>query len=362
MACCAVVLMLGDDEPGSRTSWRPDEVLDAHTQLAERFTRPDVKMLGFIQDFAEDAMEQSGNAARRAFQALAAGNGEQQARNIAGSISHALHSAVTYEVTAEMTEVMLAVVEKTLVEHLYEEELPAPSGFAWFDRPFEMVDIDGNALLCRAVSWEMMHRPDPAAAIVLWTHTDDTGPATLWDRSEYPDQAEHIRQLLGPLVIMHMALFPFGVRFEGDPDWDSTKIRSANQVLAILHLLWMFLGMEITTMYQPQVARPARRRALRSLKHGEVNVIVLRRLRHPDDGRVVSHREVDWSCRWVVQGHYRHLDSYDQARHHALAEHRGTETICGACSSRLTYVRPYVKGPDGAPLRAAGPTLHKLAR
>jgi hypothetical protein len=229
-----------------------------------------------------------------------------------------------------------------------------------------VMDMTGDTAAVRVISWELARwHYDPAVWVILWAHTRDAGAGSLWSRADLPDQAEYVERKLGPLVIMHVALLPFDTRFimpDDDPDPFGLKQHSGQQVLDMLHLLWMFLGMDITATRQPLVARPARRRALRSLKHGEVNVVLLRRLAHPDDGRPVSHREVDWSCRWVVQGHYRHLDSYDQARHHAVAEHKGKETVCGACGSRLTYVRPYVKGPDGAPLRAAGPTLHKLAR
>jgi hypothetical protein len=67
-----------------------------------------------------------------------------------------------------------------------------------------------------------------------------------------------------------------------------------------------------------------------------------------------GHRDVDWSCRWIVQGHDRHLGDYrgaGHAVHHAKPP--APKQPCAACGIKTTHVRAYVKGPEGLPLKSA---------
>jgi len=83
-----------------------------------------------------------------------------------------------------------------------------------------------------------------------------------------------------------------------------------------------------TFVTQPERApRPSRRAAKRArLEHDEqITVIRLRRL-SPGDSE--PEHTVDWSCRWMVRGHWRHLSD-----------------------GRQTYVHPHVKGPQDKPFR-----------
>jgi hypothetical protein len=117
----------------------------------------------------------------------------------------------------------------------------------------------------------------------------------------------------------------------------------------------MFLQMEITATRTPPVQRAFRRRALRTLKHGDVQVIILRKIRHNDDTEP-GRRDIAWSCRWVVQGHWRHRHE-PADHHHAIV----TGGRCIKCDEEMTYIRPYLKGPDGLPLKVSR-SLSKLAR
>lgn len=367
-----------------RTDWTAGEILDLHTQLTERYVRPDANTLDFLDSFIEDAVAQNGRRAAAMFRALDLYRSKdhmQQARHLAGEIARGLRNAVTYEVTPEMAEVLWQVHKPTIkqINHLDEAEVPVPAGFVWFDKPLPLMDVQHNTLGLRAISWELVHwywndgQVDrPAVWVVLWAYTgdaEDVGDGSFWGASSFPDQAEYLNRRLGPLVVLHSALMPFGVQFTmGDePDPDGLKELTAKSVVNIVHVLWMFLGMEIVSTRLAEVPRPMRRRAQKSLVHGEVNVILLRRIAHPDDGRSVTSREVDWSCRWIVQGHYRHIEEYDlqdeagQVHRHRAVPGPGKER-CAICDARITYVRPYIKGPDGKPLKAAGPTLLKLAR
>ena len=115
-----------------------------------------------------------------------------------------------------------------------------------------------------------------------------------------------------------MALYPFST----DPRDQDAKPR---RLWRLLQSFWRIAAQVVQSSERP--ARPVRRRAARAglVKDDAVTVIRLRR-------RTRSHEhaehDVDWSCRWIVRGHWRRLEE-----------------------GRQTYVRPHLKGPEGKPLR-----------
>jgi hypothetical protein len=94
-----------------------------------------------------------------------------------------------------------------------------------------------------------------------------------------------------------------------------------------------------------------------------VNVVLLRRVRHGD--REIGHRDVDWSCRWIVQEHYRHLESYEgraDAHQARVSKGAGAALHCLTCGVPVTRIGPYVKGPAGMPLKAVPETVYRVSR
>lgn len=105
---------------------------------------------------------------------------------------------------------------------------------------------------------------------------------------------------------------------ELDLTWDETDSWRE------LQSFWRMAASFVKSRERPD--RATRRAAKRArLDIDAVTVIRLRRLVHRDPD---AHRDVDWQCRWIVRGHWRRL-----------------------ADGRQTYVHPYVKGPEGLPLR-----------
>jgi hypothetical protein len=238
-------------------------------------------------------------------------------------------------------------------------ELPCEAGFAWLDDSWRIGLEDGFVI--RALSWayeDIMTGDDtaltPAERAVLRTWPCVRVGLWRWD-SDVDDSSDLGGAELGPLVLTHTALVPLGLEFRKP---DNSDVHATDSFLALVHLLWMFLGMEITATERPHIDRGFRRRAQRVLKHDEVRVILLRRIRHATDPDGTC-RRVDWSCRWPVQGHYRHAERTSDG-HHAVAA--GFDKRCAACGGALHYVRPYIKGPDGLPLHATDKTVKRLVR
>jgi hypothetical protein len=75
----------------------------------------------------------------------------------------------------------------------------------------------------------------------------------------------------------------------------------------------------------------------------EVKVIQLRRAETPPRLPTTSEGEpVDWSCRWIVNGHWRNQPYKDERK--------------------LIYILPFVKGPADKPLRVPTHTVYQVSR
>jgi hypothetical protein len=69
---------------------------------------------------------------------------------------------------------------------------------------------------------------------------------------------------------------------------------------------------------------------------------------------VVQHRDVDWSCCWVVGSFWRHIESYDEElfkKGHQAKTDKGISPRCAVCGARVTRVKSHIRGPDWLPLR-----------
>ena len=109
--------------------------------------------------------------------------------------------------------------------------------------------------------------------------------------------------------------------------WDDPGARA-------LQAFWR-LGHQFVRSRQ-RLSRARRREAQRLARVTEeqaaVTVLRLRRTR-PSREEPEGQHPVDWSCRWIVRGHWRDQWCPSEQRH------------------RQTYVSPYIKGPEDQPLR-----------
>lgn len=91
-----------------------------------------------------------------------------------------------------------------------------------------------------------------------------------------------------------------------------------------LQSLWRLAAAFAPTREHP--TRATRRAAKRA--HLDVHGVTVIRIRRLEHAPAAEPGSVDWTCRWIVRGHWRRL-----------------------ADGRQTYVKPYVKGPEGLPLR-----------
>jgi hypothetical protein len=105
-----------------------------------------------------------------------------------------------------------------------------------------------------------------------------------------------------------------------------------------------WLAQRILTSEESAPNRHARRRAARALEHvPSVNVIALRAYESSRSMRS-ERREVDWSHRWIVSGHWR------KQYHPSTGE------------NVPTWIGPHIKGPEDKPLKVDGPRVFGVIR
>lgn len=353
----------------------PREVLDAHSALYDRLRFPPEPVVRFYANFFTEAT-------LRSMESDVGNNGEMLARwlqmfapvrsapEFLEMVRRPLYGAPTYQVSAGIADAVTATYEATYSKtaRLEPGDLPSETGFAYLDEPLVLCDAGGYSIATRALSWGPQYIsedfvdgawPDKEGGtgrrgvrLTAWSHVADA------DSSTVPGMADRLRSWGMTLTLSHSAFVPFGVRLgQRGKDDDVT----ADDITRWAHTLWMFMGTEIVATARPRVERPARRRGERLANISTVNVVTLRRVRTVDGD--CEPRDVDWSCRWVVQAHYRHLEDYSAAAaHHHAVPLDGDNGYCAVCRTRITRVRAYVKGPDGLPLKAVPETVYRVAR
>jgi hypothetical protein len=105
-----------------------------------------------------------------------------------------------------------------------------------------------------------------------------------------------------------------------------------------------FLELEFVTNERHRLARPLRNQLARQhLPEPDIRTIVLRRGTRNDRPANGDHREVDWQCQWLVNGHWRKYFAKDGVW-------------------RRTWVNEHIKGPEDKPLKISEGTVYVARR
>lgn len=372
-------------------------VLRMHQRLHDLHAKPNPLLSeyykGFLKDIADKANKRGGEWKWRAQLAFYPLQSWQDGGKLTGIFAHGLFNARTFQVTADMVDAVSAMYAKTSakVQHLPRGyQTVSENGFCWLDKPWVHKDVWGKQISVRAVTWS----PQPIRQTVDITNGfgQKTGEREEWwdgfristwslegDPDDYAEvkgaftqsakkKLEEAYSDLGPLILLHTFNWPTEMRF-GGPASGPNVMNGQGQgddLISWIWCLWLMLDAEVaTTRKVPQSEfRRRRGKTRKTLRYSDVNVVILRRHKvlNPDDPDF-EHRPIDWSCRWMVAGHWRHIDRYDVAHHHFVPQHfTPGEVRCQTCDSRGAYVKAYLKGPDDMPVRAPRKQLYKLAR
>jgi hypothetical protein len=174
---------------------------------------------------------------------------------------------------------------------------------------------------------------------------------------EVPDRSQLgcillFSQLLGEHYSIRAALFFLpGLFKEAEADEQPLLVRYLPPIeegealgpYAPLVAMYQFCQLPITLLEVSRVSRQQQRERARRGKHsGDVSVVVLRPALSPEPSG--THRDVQWSHRWMVRGHWRNQYFPASKAHH------------------VRWVRPHVKGPQDRPLLDTRPRVYDVSR
>lgn len=344
------------------------DVVTAHQELVRVWRRKDEYLTRYLASFMADC------EAKRTPGALSAMFWPAQSPADAGiwasHVGKDLLGSRVFQVTPKMCDAVHSTYQKSSVSGthtIYTHELPADNGFVWFDQPIAMRDRRGKTVRHRAVSWAVLPVPARlgfadnarqcnALRIIIWS---DTRIADDYSNQIPPAEWRRIERQTGRLQLLHAFTMPLDEPVTMSAD----DILQGDNELAAFHTLLMFLGTEVTDQQRAGLPQHVKKQMRGEVKRSGVTIITLRRIAIPDPDAAHGHREVDWKYRWPVQGHYRHIESYDAAKHYAIPDNTDAQhEHCAGCGKRITWVHPYIKGHESLELRPPKPVVYRLSR
>jgi hypothetical protein len=307
---------------------RPADALDARVSLLADLRSP--RGLGFgsrsYHGVAEVADEVPAGTEVAVDELIAGGEDA-----IAG-LADSLVDAPTFWVAPDMVDLVEGAAASMPDQPLLTTDLPSGTGFSWL--PFTS-SADGGWSSLRALAWDLGACGPDRVRVSWFLDAED------WCRNTDED-------IHNPLVRERsFALFP--ARWH---DWTLGRVAERSHVLdehlaedgpvrvrpALLgqrrfcQALWALMAEPYVSVEAWRPDRASLRRAQRSGVAAVDGLRVITLRRPPRRGHSDAQQAVDWSHRWIVNGHWR------RQWYPAVAEHR------------LRYILPYVKGPDDRPL------------
>jgi hypothetical protein len=209
--------------------------------------------------------------------------------------------ASTFYVSADMMALLEASWPSLPDGLLSDEEYPDECGYMIYDRPLQDVPTDPESSLREPVQGYMWVASKDQIEAYPLAAAVGTLPDTYWPVS----------------ALWHVA------RHASD---------DVLQRLKPLRATWAFMRQKLAVTSAEPADRAERRRCAKLGLPQEVNVVRVRKHEHRP-GDIPGQRDVEWSHRWLVAGHWR-------------------QQACGPNREdrRPTWISSHIKGPDDLPL------------
>lgn len=317
---------------------RPSQVLDMQGDLLSRFD--DVR---FAQTAANWFVLDLGATARD----MRTRQWQEGGHALAGALRNHVNSAYAFRVTEDMS--YLVQHAATALDETDTFDASAPptgTGLVRFDRPLEFIDVRGRTMKAHWLTWgPAVINGVPRILLTWFNDTDDPDDVQRIQADEDPEHAAYARTVLGRWGWIGADFATHGAELGSEVrEPDAEK---AAQIIADGHVptaatsgvryamaLWMLLGQTITSVEDEEVDRAAARRAKRMNLPPRVTVIQLRRAK--GSAKADGETMVEWHHRWITRGHWRWQRCGE-----------------GLLELRRIWISPYVKGPEGAPLKVS---------
>lgn len=267
-----------------------------------------------------------------------------------------LTPAVPYAWSAEPIQACLAASASIPPDTPFNSwNLDTPAVWWWFERPLpfktlEVEDIAHHGVRALCFGWLDWGGGRVLGCSAWCDENDDrhrTGititPSQTWVWTE----GETLQTMLDTARHEYNKLYSPGGRFASRPNIGVDPFIVAADGLSrfvLAGLAW--INQRVLTESVGHIERHARKRheKLTERPLDGVRVVSLRRTAHAIE-RASEHTDVEWSCRWVVGGHF---------RNQACGPKHGDR--------RLTWIHPFVKGPENMPLRESRRKVYAVNR
>lgn len=342
------------------------QVLDMKADLLARMTQP--LFVRFVEGVMSGGQDSHGTLTPKE----AASNADV----MVGSLSRHIKLAECYRVSADMTKMVEHFADLLDDTDIFMPDLaPSEAGMVFFESPMPIQDVRGRMLKGHWLVWGKGfvritgpaqtgmipgvqtywfndHRIDPDV-VALEVMRDTRADEFVGRWGFMGADVFHSGRQVGPKMEDHM---PEAYREQIEADGDT--VSEFTNPIRYIHALWMLLGQSIVSTRLEPIDKMSLKRAQRAQLIPRVTVIELRRNEGSNSDRESS---IDWSHRWLVRGHMRWQPYGRQNADHPHnvgpvevdAGHSVRRCQVPGCDFELRRIAilPYVKGPQGKPLR-----------
>jgi hypothetical protein len=333
------------------TRWA--DVLDLQVDVWKHYQSE--RGIGELQSFAESVItkaidpEQQGLGPaelQKAIESTEAGYSRTVAE-ILSQLPGMMWRADPIYVDPEMGPLIDAALKGWQSETLLETDLFIPNGFLVLPEPVYLQDVNDKLMSVRAFLWHQtslrIRRDDgkvdaisetfPGMALVMFSDINDEDDFS----NEYRNDTKLwsiLRSRPIPLTVCHAVPWRFG---------DPTYMGGHHTGVDVLQCILRLMAQTVTVREPRNAPRLVGKRVERAkFPAKRITVVTLRRPAQERDPE--SHHDVEWSHRWIVDGHWR------QQWYPSLGQHR------------QIWISPYVKGPAELPLVVSKAHVYQFTR
>ena len=259
-----------------------------------------------------------------------------------------LEKAQTFWIEPDMCSLIEHAAKSFETAVLTWDDLPAPSGFIELGKRWKSYSVEeygGDVdIYVTAIAWRYeeeikIERTDevvPGISLDLYCTKTDYADLLRKDTNIDIDEIDFNVKSAGipKLIPAHTAAWGMGIRYD-DPRYLGPNSTNYVDVRKYVHTLFTMLQQRIASRQIKTVPRQVYRGAKRKFKAApspEIEVVVLRRSSNPYDKEGDSGDGIDWTHRWMVDGHWRN------------------QWYPGLNSHKRIWIAPHVKGPEDKPL------------
>jgi len=253
---------------------------------------------------------------------------------------------------------------------LLPQDFPSSKGFVWFANNIDV--SESSSYLARAIGWHIIRRrasdelepgsqylirgmSDPVAEseVIDWLELSGNQPAhidverdyvavSIWQTFKKPSK-EPSSGVLVPATVMMIPFSDSTLNMVKDRAKENPEAATAKIALVMAFLL--FIQQRIFIPERALIDRPTKRRYTQATgsEVPVLKIIQLRKALPSYDGGHDSN-PVDWSCQWLVKGHWRNQ------WYGTLNDHRPK------------WITAYKKGPDDKPFRVHKQSMNVVNR